>query len=130
MTEKLGALKVQIERLKDLAKGKPAAKRSNRWPKVRAEHLKTQPNCQACGGSARIQVHHVTPFHLDASLELEPENLITLCESRASNCHRLFGHLLDYKTHNEDVRNDSETFRKKLEKARKERRKEKGKTGS
>lgn len=78
------------------------SKRSNRWPEVRAAHLKTNPNCALCGGKANLQVHHIMPFHIDPSLELNIANLITLCEAKHNgiNCHLAFGHLGNFRTVN------------------------------
>jgi hypothetical protein len=36
------------------------------------------------------------PFHLDASRELDPTNLLTLC----NDCHFYIGHLKDWTKHN------------------------------
>jgi hypothetical protein len=61
-------------------------------------------------------VHHVIPFHLRRDLELDPENLITLCENKRDgvNCHLLFGHLGCFKSFNPSVRADVVTWRAKL----------------
>src|SRR5258708_4754189 len=56
-------------------------KRSSEWPRVEKEHRLHEPACVACGYQGPgIQVHHVRPFHLHPNLELDPRNLITLCE--------------------------------------------------
>ena len=81
--------------------------RSKDWPKVRKEHLKTNPVCVVCGGSKKLEVHHITPVHIDPSMELWLTNLITLCEAKKNglNCHLAVGHIGSYKCHNPDVRN-------------------------
>jgi 5-methylcytosine-specific restriction endonuclease McrA len=84
-------------------------KRSSQWRKVRAAHLKTQPVCQACGRSKDLDVHHIVPFHIDPSKELDPDNLITLC---GSPCHIVFGHFLSYHCHNENVVAMAAAYRK------------------
>lgn len=84
-----------------------ARARSSQWRKVRAEHLKQQPTCAACGRSKELQVHHIIPVSFDESKELDPNNLITLC---ASPCHFLFGHCLNYHCYNKDVRIDAARF--------------------
>lgn len=73
-------------------------RRSKDWPKVRKAHLLTQPNCAVCGGRKKLEVHHIIPYHINRALELEPSNLITLCESKkyGLNCHLAVGHLGDY----------------------------------
>jgi len=61
-------------------------------------------------------VHHVVPFHLAPDLELEPGNLLTLCESKkyGINCHQLIGHLGNYRRWNPSVREDATVWRMKL----------------
>ena len=87
--------------------GKP---RSSHWPAVRAAHLLRESSCVACGGKEHLQVHHVHPYHLRAELELDPDNLITLCEHPGRNCHLWFGHLLSWSSWNAEVRADAERF--------------------
>lgn len=111
----IGAL---LGHIKDRIQGKaPAgAKRSAQWPGVRKAHLATNPTCSVCGGKNKLEVHHMMPFHLDPSLELNPSNLITLCESKKSGitCHLFFGHLGSYKRFNPRVMDDSKTWQAKL----------------
>lgn len=83
------------------------AARSPRWDKVREAHLVLFPICAACGSRLKLNVHHIKPFHLFPELELEPSNLITLCEGDVVNCHLLFGHLRSWHSFNEDVRADA-----------------------
>lgn len=68
--------------------------RSPKWATVREAHLKVNPACRACGQRDKLNVHHIRPFHLFPELELEPTNLVTLCEDGPSNlnCHLVFGH--------------------------------------
>lgn len=93
-----------------------AAPRHSRWGCVRQEHLLAHPVCEVCGGHQALRAHHIQPFHLHPELELEPSNLITLCESKryGLNCHLLIGHLGNYKRINPMVRGDAETWRLKL----------------
>lgn len=53
--------------------------RSSKWPAVRAAFVKQNPRCAACGSVEELNVHHVQPYWSHPQLELEPENLITLC---------------------------------------------------
>lgn len=76
--------------------------RSPKWAGVRDAYLKLHSQCMACGGKKHLQVHHIRPFHLDAKLELDPSNLVTLCMSR-SECHLDIGHGGDFKAYNPDV---------------------------
>ena len=91
--------------------------RSSRWPAVRRAHLEEHPRCELCGGKKSLNVHHVLPFHTHPGLELEPGNLITLCEKShldGLNCHLLFGHLGDWKAFNPHVQEDAPEWRKKI----------------
>lgn len=79
------------------------AARSPKWKKIRADHISKSPYCAACGRSAKLEVHHIEPVHLSPDKELDPSNLITLCDSP---CHLIFGHLMDYKSWNPSVIQD------------------------
>jgi hypothetical protein len=98
-----------------LSKAKAIARsgrRSSKWPALRLQHLKSSGECQVCGGKDKLEVHHIIPVHVDPSLELQPYNLITLCESglRGVNCHLFFGHLGNYKKWNIEVRSMAKIF--------------------
>jgi hypothetical protein len=103
----------------DVAKGKIPAdgpKRSTLWAKVRKEHLKNNPKCAVCEDTHKLNVHHIKPFHLHPELELEPSNLITLCECASYGiiCHLLIGHLGDFKNVNPNVLEDVKIWNAKL----------------
>jgi hypothetical protein len=62
-------------------------------------------------------VHHIFPFHLCIALgrpdlELDPRNLVTLCQSesgrRTEDHHLLLGHLDDFESANLDVVADAQ----------------------
>lgn len=84
--------------------------RSGAWPRVRREHLETHNSCEACGCKKSLFVHHIVPFHKNPELELDPNNLITLCFV----CHFWFGHLKNWRSHNEQVLHDSRWYREKM----------------
>lgn len=88
------------------------AKRSSQWRKVRQEHLKRQPACQACGRDKSLEVHHIKPFHKHPELELEPTNLMTLC---ADPCHIVHGHLMSWRRDNPDAEADCAAYFSKIE---------------
>lgn len=88
--------------------------RSSGWRTVRRNHLKAYPNCIVCGSTMNVVPHHVVPFHVDPLMELDPENLVTLCESPSFNCHLFFGHLKRWDRHNPDILKDAEEWRRKL----------------
>lgn len=95
-----------------------AEPRSSQWPTVRKHHIERNPTCAACGTTDHIQVHHVTPFHIDPKLELDPENLISLCmvDSLVQRCHFEIGHHRNWKNSNPDVREEAASRLKKVKK--------------
>ena len=87
-------------------------KRSRGWRKVRNAHIKKQPFCVACGRRKLLEVHHILDFSEHPELELDDNNLITLCDS-SMRCHRLIGHLGDWKSINPKVVGDAIAFLRK-----------------
>lgn len=82
--------------------------RSGKWPRVRQEHLKREPCCIACGRASNLEVHHVIPYRERPDLELDPQNLCTLC---SDPCHLVFGHLLNFRSRsNPHVREDAARY--------------------
>ena len=85
-----------------------APRRSGRWPAVRAAHLLAHPTCSLCGHDRDLEVHHIEPYHLAPDQELDPANLITLCEESpllpGLNCHLFAGHLGRWASINPRVR--------------------------
>src|SRR3990167_1579810 len=92
------------------------AARSKEWRSVRVEHLRKNPACAVCGGTKTLEVHHIKLFSQFPAEELNPQNLITLCESGklGVTCHRFFGHLGNYRQPNPDVVMDSKVWNEKL----------------
>ena len=78
------------------------ARRSSKWEHLEREIVAERKTCAACGGSLRLQVHHVAPFHLRRDLELVPSNLIVLCMG-APECHLRLGHPDGWKSWNPRV---------------------------
>jgi hypothetical protein len=76
--------------------------RSPGWRKVREEFIADHPKCAACGTKNKLEVHHIIPFHIDPSLELDKNNLMTLCR----NHHYTFGHFCDWTSWNKFVQSD------------------------
>jgi len=103
---------------KDLLQGKAtlSQKRSKDWPRVRKLFLTQHPVCALCNNNKKLEVHHLQPFHTNPELELDPTNLITLCESKeyGVNCHLFFGHLGNYKLVNTNVIQDTAIWYVKL----------------
>ena len=107
--------------LKDIAQqtsGKipKGTRRSSKWGKVRKQHLEENPSCAACGETKKLEVHHIKPFHTNPELELDPTNLITLCETASKGiiCHMNIGHNGDYKNCNENVIEDAKIMNLRL----------------
>ena len=90
--------------------------RSSKWRGVRNEHLKKNPACAACGRTENLAVHHIIPVSFDPTKELDPNNLLTLCQS---HCHIVFGHLMNYRCYNSDVRRICAEYRKLMNTKRK-----------
>jgi 5-methylcytosine-specific restriction protein A len=107
-----------FKHLIDAAQGKHPFKatRSGHWPAVRKQHLELHPACEMCGGSEKLEVHHIRPFHLHPDLELDPKNLVTLCEAKRSgaNCHLLFGHLGNFRSWNVEVIKNAREWAEKI----------------
>jgi 5-methylcytosine-specific restriction enzyme A len=109
-----------LKNIKDALQGKAQVGelRSSKWPTVRKKHLLKNPACSVCGGQKSLEVHHIVPFNIDPSRELDPKNLITLCESKTNgvSCHLFFGHLGNYKSYNARVESDAKAWSGKLRK--------------
>ena len=97
-------------RLLSFLRGK--SDRHPRWASVRKDHLRREPACAACGGSRKLEVHHILPVSAPGGREreLDPDNLITLCEPH----HALFGHFMDYCSWNPSVREDATHWRERI----------------
>jgi 5-methylcytosine-specific restriction protein A len=87
----------------------PKKVRSSKWPAVRKAHLKAHPFCAACGQKTVLEVHHIVPFSDNPALELDPTNLITLCESAKGGiiCHMYLGHRGNYQDENPNIVEDA-----------------------
>jgi 5-methylcytosine-specific restriction endonuclease McrA len=101
------ALRSIESRLREKKKEK---QRSPECRRVRDEHLEKFPMCEACGTTKELQVHHIKPFHLDPHLELDEDNLITLCMAKF-NCHLNIGHGGSFNMYNPNVIQDSRDFK-------------------
>lgn len=98
--------------------GGMGAPRSPKWRAVAREHLKNNPLCAACGTSENVVPHHIIPVHEDASRELDPANLVTLCNSNGTGCHFFLGHLQDWKLCNPSVIEDARAYKVRFSEAR------------
>ena len=85
--------------------------RSSEWSKTRKEFIKENNCCSACGTKNKLEVHHILPFHLYPEFELDKTNLITLCKRH----HLTFGHLMNFKSYNPTVVDDTKKYKFKVE---------------
>lgn len=85
-----------IGHLTGFVSGRPYARRSPEWSRVRAEVIAEHPYCSCCGRTTNLTVHHILPFRDHPELELAKYNLQVLCEGWTFNCHLWVGHLGDY----------------------------------
>jgi hypothetical protein len=109
-------LRLPIEPVEEDELGDPrdcGCTRSGHWPALRAEHLEKHPRCVACGGKEQLEVHHRIPISQRPQLELDPTNLITLCE--ANSCHFVIGHLCSWRSWNPRVFEDATKLHQKIE---------------
>jgi len=83
--------------------------RSGRWPAVRDRFARNKA-CSACGRGDGLEVHHVQPFHLEPSRELDPSNLLALCRP----CHLFVGHLGSWESHNPAAVEDAAAWLSKI----------------
>lgn len=91
--------------------------RDSRWHALRDKIVKAHPFCAYCGGTTKLQAHHIRPFHLEPDLELDPSNVIVLCEDPATDHHLKIGHLGNFQSEgNPRVVEDCEANEAKMRK--------------
>ena len=86
---------------------KTTSARSPEWHKVEHDFVSKNKTCVACGGTEKLQVHHMHPFHLRPELELDENNLITLCMQHEKECHLFIGHGDSWRAYNPNVLKDA-----------------------
>lgn len=91
------------------------AARSAQWSTIEKAHIAQSPACIVCGTLGgllnKLNVHHILPFHLHPALELDPNNLATLCRI----CHFIFGHLWNWKKYNPSLIADAQAWKTRKE---------------
>ena len=103
-------LKSTVDKLRSkLHEKKKSKHRSPQWDHVRDSFLAEHPKCAACGSSEELQVHHIIPYHVEASRELDVTNLITLCMG-VNSCHLYIGHGGSFLHYNPDVVHDARVY--------------------
>jgi len=93
-------------------------RRSSKWPKVRKAFLKKNKRCAVCGRKLSLEVHHIRDFSTNPEIELDENNLVTLCDG-ATRCHFTFGHLGHWKSINPTLRVDLKIWSEKFRNRRK-----------
>ena len=88
------------------------------WPEIREAHIKKHPRCAFCGSTKYLDVHHIKPVSTHPELELDLENLVTLCSYstrfKGLNCHLAIGHAFFWQRINPNVLRDIAYLRKLL----------------
>jgi len=79
--------------------------RNRNWFRVKNQFLSKYNYCANCLRTDNLIVHHIYPFHSYPNLELDPGNLITLCNHFGSNCHFVIGHNGNWNFFNTDLVN-------------------------
>jgi len=97
-----------------LAVSHTGKRRHKDWPKLAKAHLAKYPDCAVCGKRHGCVPHHIIPFEEDPSLEMVPENLITMGETGTWHCHLWVGHLGTFQSHNPNVVSDALNWRRKI----------------
>jgi 5-methylcytosine-specific restriction endonuclease McrA len=82
--------------------------RSGKWSTVRRKFIEEHPCCEACGGVQNLNVHHIFSFSDHPELELDPDNLITLCRTH----HFLLGHSGKWATTNKKCQEEVKAYRR------------------
>lgn len=81
--------------------------RSGKWPSVRQRFIKQYPCCEACGSLQNLNVHHIFSFKDHPELELDFDNLITLCRTH----HFSLGHSSKWTTTNKNCQKEVKEYR-------------------
>jgi len=100
-------------KVREAIKRSPFSKRSNKWSTVEKLKKAQNPTCECCGSTKQLQVHHKLPFHLHPELELDMDNLITLCMDK-NDCHLKVGHGGYFKAYNPNLMKDISEIRSGL----------------
>lgn len=89
-----------------------ARRRSSGWSRVRKEFYNKNSECEVCGTKKKIEIHHYRDFSTYPELELDLNNLRSLCRY----CHLLFGHKMNYRDINLELDSDIKFWDNRLNK--------------
>jgi 5-methylcytosine-specific restriction endonuclease McrA len=87
-------------------------RQNRKWLDLQRKHRRNNPNCAICGTNQNIEIHHILPFKENPELELDENNLISLC-GKYNNCHLIHGHLGNYNNYNRNLLQLIENLKKK-----------------
>jgi len=76
------------------------------WSYVARMYMIDEPNCRVCGKKGEA-VHHILPVHLRPDLELDRNNMATVCH----RCHLFVGHLDNWLSWNVSFNFDASRIR-------------------
>jgi len=93
------------------------AARDSKWRSFRKVQL-VNKKCAICDGTEGLELHHKKSFHDSPELELDPDNVMVLCDNHPRNCHFIFGHLMNWRFINDDIDNTVEYFQLLRKKAK------------
>lgn len=102
--------RILLSKFRTVTTGK---KRSAKWRTVEKNFIEENPLCEACGSHKNLQVHHIKPFHLYPELELDTNNLITLCMDKLE-CHLRIGHGSSWRAYNPSCKEDANKLKKDI----------------
>lgn len=113
--QKYGLLSIFAAWLEAFTRGSfGGAVRSPLWRDLRNEFLRENPECAVCDTKGTLlnglEAHHVTPYSVDPSKELDKSNLRTLCR----RCHLIFGHVFSFRSFNQHLDEDIRIWRDKI----------------
>lgn len=86
--------------------------RSHKWEAFAIKCKAAHPFCAYCGNAEKLQAHHIHAFELMTPEqrgtaapggELDPDNIIILCEVQPSDHHLRIGHLGNFKNSDPNV---------------------------
>ena len=88
--------------------------RSPKWESFKRDYERLHPKeCAICGSTSKCQLHHKLPYHLHLELELDPQNVLWLCEA-SGNHHLWFGHLGNFQSFNSEIEVDAKVWNSKI----------------
>ena len=89
--------------------------RSKGWKVLKDDFIASNDKCYICGSRSNLEVHHIKDVSNFPDLELDENNLMTLCDGsdrfEGLSCHRIFGHFGCWRRTNYQLREVAELMR-------------------